>query len=326
MTEFHFGILPKHAAADVAGLAEAAESFGLDGVWVADSQSIFRDVWVTLAACAVRTSRLALATGVTNPVTRHPAATAGAAATLAELSGGRAILGLGVGESAVRTIGLPQARLDRLVEFAHVVRSLLAGEAAVWEGRELRVGWPAQHVPIWFASSGPRSLELAGEHADGVVFQVGASPDFVRFALDAVARGERRAGRRIPRLMRLACAVSEDGAAARDEIRGYVSVAATTARHLPSTLVSAELRADMQRMKEEYDYARHGSSGAPQASLVTDAIVDAFAVAGTPDEVSARLRELAALDIDGFSLTTTSDDPLRLLEILQSTVIPEVNR
>jgi len=72
VTEFHFGHLPKQPAAETAGLAEAAESLGFDGVWIADSQSIFRDVWVTLSACAVRTSRIRLATGVTNPVRHLP--------------------------------------------------------------------------------------------------------------------------------------------------------------------------------------------------------------------------------------------------------------
>lgn len=324
MTEFHFGYLPKRPAAEIAAVARAADSLGFAGIWIADSQSIFRDVWVTLAACAQRTTRLTLATGVTNPVTRHPAATACAAATLAELSGGRVVLGVGVGESATRTIGLPQARLDRLVEFTKTVRALLAGEAATWEGRELRMEWPVQEVPVWFASSGPRSLELAGEHADGVVFQVGASAAFVGYALEAIARGEQRSGRRIRRLMRLACAVSDDRESAREEIRGYVSVAASTARHLPAELIGDDLREDMERMKAAYDYRRHGSGAAPQASLVSDAIVDAFSVAGTPHEVATRLRELAALGIDGFSLTTTSDEPLQLLETLAHDVIPEV--
>jgi alkanesulfonate monooxygenase SsuD/methylene tetrahydromethanopterin reductase-like flavin-dependent oxidoreductase (luciferase family) len=277
----------------------------------------------------MRTSRLTLATGVTNPVTRHPAAVAGAAATLAELAGGRTILGVGVGESAVRTIGLPQARLDRLVEFTQTLRALLAGETVTWEGSELHMTWPVKPLPIYFASSGPRSLELAGMHADGVVFQVGSDPAFVRYGLDAIARGAARAGREpgsVRTLLRLACAVDDDGAAARDEIRGYVSVAAMTARHLPEKTVAPALRDDLERLKEAQDYHRHGSAHAPQADVVTDAIVDSFAVAGTPVEVATRLRELSALGIDGFSLTTSADDPLRLLRRLASDVLPEVIR
>lgn len=324
---FHFGFLPNTPAAEVAELAAVAEGLGFDGIWIADSQSLFRDAWVALTASALRTERIRLATGVTNPVTRHPAVVAGAIATLDELSAGRAILGIGVGESAVKTLGLPRATLARLADYTRVVRALLAGEATEFEGRELRMAWPVRPVPIYFASSGERSLELAGELADGVVFQRGSSPAFVRLALEAVARGEERAGRApgsVVRICRLACAVSEDGAAAREEIRGYVSVAAGASRSLPDDVLGPELREDLRRMQEAYDMHRHGGSGSPQAALVTDRIVDAFAAAGTPEEVAARIGELAALNVDGFSLTTAAPDPRRMLETLAERVLPEV--
>lgn len=327
---YHFGFLPNKPAAEVADLAAAAEELGFEGIWIADSQSVFRDAWVSLTACALRTERILLATGVTNPVTRHPSVVAGSIATLDELSGGRAILGIGVGESAVRTLGLPRATLARLADYTRVVRALLAGETVDFEGRELHMAWPVRPVPIYFASSGERSLELAGELADGVVFQRGSSPAFVRLALDAIARGEAKAGRppgSTVRICRLACAVSDDdGAAARDEIRGYVSVAAGAARSLPEEAIEPELAEDLRRMKEAYDVHRHGGRESPQAALVTDRVVDAFAAAGTPEQVAARMRELLALGIDGFSLTTTAPDPRGMLETLAASVLPEVTR
>ena len=86
------------------------EELGFAGIWVADSQSVFRDAFDALTLCATRTRTLQLATGVTNPVTRHPAALAGTFATIDELSSGRAIIGIGVGESAVQnTAGLKPA-------------------------------------------------------------------------------------------------------------------------------------------------------------------------------------------------------------------------
>jgi len=324
---FHFGFLPNKPASEVAELAALAEMLGFEGIWIADSQSLFRDAWVSLSACALRTERILLATGVTNPVTRHPAVVAGAIASLDELSGGRAILGIGVGESAVRTLGLPRATLARLSAYTSVVRGLLAGETVEFEGSELRMAWPVRPVPIYFASSGERSLELAGRLADGVVFQRGSSPAFVRLALEAIARGEEQAGRprgSVVRICRLACAVDEDGAAAREEIRGYVSVAAGASRSLPDDVLGPELCEDLRRMREAYDVHRHGGGGSPQAALVTDRIVDAFAAAGTPGEVAARIGELAALQVDGFSLTTTATEPERMLETLAARVLPEV--
>lgn len=128
--DFHIGILPNRPVAEVAGLAAYADELGFGGLWVADSQSVFRDAWQALAVCATRTSSLTLATGVTNPVTRHATVIAGGIATLDELSRGRAVLGIGVGESAVRTVGLRPASLRRLEAVALAIRSLLAGETA----------------------------------------------------------------------------------------------------------------------------------------------------------------------------------------------------
>jgi 5,10-methylenetetrahydromethanopterin reductase len=104
----HVGLLPNRPVAEIAELAARAEDLGFAGVWLADSQSIFRDPFCALALCAGRTRRLKLATGVTNPVTRHPATLACSFATLDELSGGRVVLGIGVGESSVETLSLGQ--------------------------------------------------------------------------------------------------------------------------------------------------------------------------------------------------------------------------
>jgi len=90
----------------VVRLAQTAEACGFESVYVGDSQMIWNDVWVTLGAIATATSRVMLGTGVTNTVTRHPAVTANAVMTLNMLSNGRAKLGLGAGDSAVRTAAL----------------------------------------------------------------------------------------------------------------------------------------------------------------------------------------------------------------------------
>jgi 5,10-methylenetetrahydromethanopterin reductase len=329
MTSFHIGVLPNRPVAEIAELATHAEELGFEGIWIADSQSIFRDSYVALTAAALRTSTLALATGVTNPVTRHPATIASAIATLDELSGGRALLGIGVGESAVRTVGLRPARLARLEEATHALRALLSGETASWDGTESRLTWWAgRAVPIWFASTGPRSLELAGRIADGVLFQVGSHPDLVRYGLRRIEAGARAGGRRpdeVRHLVRLACSVDEDRDRARADARGYVAAAAGTVyAGVPPDEMPAGLREELRRMKEGYDYFQHAAADASHAELITDAILDAVAVAGTPEEVIPRLRELVALGADGFVLTTTGRDPLRSLRALAEHVLPRL--
>src|SRR5947209_9499874 len=93
----------------VAELGALCERLGYETYWVAD-QRWMRDVWISLAACAQQTSSIKLGTRVTDPYVRHPALTAVAIATLDELSGGRAILGIGAGGSGFAQMGHERAR------------------------------------------------------------------------------------------------------------------------------------------------------------------------------------------------------------------------
>ena len=169
--------------------------------------------------------------------------------------------------------------------------------------------WTGRPVPIWFASTGPRSLELGGRIADGVLFQVGSHPDLVRYGLrriEAGARAAERAPGEVRHLVRLACSVDKDRDRARADARGYVAAAAGTVyAGVPPDEMPAGLRDELKRMKEGYDYFQHAAADAPHAELITDRILDAVAVAGTPDEVVPRSRELVELGADGFVLTTT---------------------
>ena len=162
---FHVGILPNRPIMDFVDWIARADDLGFAGVWVADSQSVFRDAFMALALFAQRTQHMQLATGVTNIITRHPAVLAHSFATLDELSAGRAILGVGVGESAIYNIGQKPSRLARLEEVLGVIRALMQGETAVFDGRELKVSWPARKVPVVLACTGPKSLQLAGRIA-----------------------------------------------------------------------------------------------------------------------------------------------------------------
>jgi 5,10-methylenetetrahydromethanopterin reductase len=317
----HVGLLPNRPVEEIGELAERAEDLGFAGVWLADSQSIFRDVFCALTLCAGRTRKLKLATGVTNPVTRHPATLACSFATLDELSGGRAVLGIGVGESSVETLSLRPARIARLEQAAHVLRGLLAGEEVEWDGARIRMTWQGRPVPIVFASSGPRSLETAGRVADGVLFQVGATPAMVSYALGHVERGA--AGRSVTRYMRLACSVDHDREVARSAAASYVAAAAgTVLRSAPTELLDEALLGDIRALKEHYDYYQHTSSTAPHAKLVTDRVLDAIAIAGTPEEAVPRFRELVGCGVDEFVLTITSPRPEDTFRILAEEVLP----
>jgi 5,10-methylenetetrahydromethanopterin reductase len=327
-TSFHIGCLPNRSVQECLQMGRHCEELGYAGMWVADSHSVMRDAYSILSVLATQTSTLQLATGVTHTVTRHPAVLANSWATLQELSEGRAICGIGVGESAVHNLGMKPERLAAFEQKVTVMRALLKGETVEYEGVEIQMPWSTQAVPIIMASSGPRSLQMAGRIADGVLFQVGSNPRLAQYALDNIRKGAEQAGRKLSDLklyMRIATAVDADLDKARREIKGYASVAAGTVfSTVPREYFDDELYEDLTRMKAAYDYAQHGSNESEHSDLLTDRIFDAIAVACTPAEAIERFKALADMGIDGFVWPAGMTNPYPYMETFAREVIPQV--
>ena len=185
---------------DPATLAEwcrLSEEAGFDFIWLTDSQSLYREVFTSLAVCAAHTRRISFGPSVINPLTRHPAVAASALGALAEMSGGRVTAGIGTGDSAVLNLGLRPARVDDVRAYLLALRGLLEEGRAEWEGRECVLTWFKKRVPLHLAAEGPRMLRLAGELADGVIVGTGFTPEMVRDALGYIEEGARLAGRKI---------------------------------------------------------------------------------------------------------------------------------
>jgi len=309
-------------------MGRLSEELGYAGIWVADSHSVMRDAYSILSVLATQTSSLQLATGVTHTVTRHPAVLANSWATLQELSEGRAICGIGVGESAVHNLGLRPERLAVFEEKVQVMRALLNAETVEYEGKEIQMPWSTQPVPIIMASSGPKSLQMAGRIADGVLFQVGADPRLVQYALDNIRAGAESAGRKLSDLklyMRIATSVHEDRDTAQRELKGYTSVAAGTVfKTVPREYFDDDLYADMAQFKAAYDYGEHGSNESSHSDLLTDRIFKAVAIACAPEEAVKRFRVLADMGIDGFVSPFGMPKPIPYMETFAEQVIPHV--
>jgi 5,10-methylenetetrahydromethanopterin reductase len=124
-----------------------ADALGYEYIGFVDSQLLWREIYCMLAVSAVSSSRIKLGPGVTNPLTRHPAVAASAIATIDELSGGRAILALGRGDSAVHTVGLEPVSGRTLREYVEVCRRLTAGQEATYQGKPMRLRWARRQVP-----------------------------------------------------------------------------------------------------------------------------------------------------------------------------------
>lgn len=190
LNRFEFGSVAAFAA-DV----RRAEELGWDHAFIPDSQLRRRDTYVMLAEAARATSRIRIGPLIANPINRHISVTASSIATVDELAEGRTLLGLGIGDTAVRLAGLRPARVRELEEATRLARALLHGEA-VEVGERAPARLPhARPVPVWIAAGGPRMLRAAGRVADGVFIRVGTARENLEAAVEAVRAGATEAGR-----------------------------------------------------------------------------------------------------------------------------------
>lgn len=201
---FGLGITNCRLARDVVDGVRVAEERGAEIAFVAEDINC-RDAFQLCSLASQRTKIIRLATGVVNPYTRNPTSLAMAAATLDEVSGGRAVLGLGTSSPSLISgqMGIPHDNsLSVMRETTEIVRALLAGETVTYSGErftyteahlELR---PVQAtVPIFYAAMGPKILRLAGALANGVLLNVGASIEYIRWAVTEIKAGCAAAGR-----------------------------------------------------------------------------------------------------------------------------------
>jgi 5,10-methylenetetrahydromethanopterin reductase len=292
------------APSHVGAWARAAERAGLGSAWIIEDY-FHPGAYALAAAAAAVTERLAIGLGVVNPYTRHPALLAMETAALAGIAPGRVVLGLGSSNRRwiEAQMGIPfKAPLGGLRESVGIVRRLLAGERVTVRGEvftldDVELDWkPPGMVPVLLGVKGPRALRLAGEIADGVLCSVLASPEHVR-------RVRQTAGAGRPDFAVLAyviVAIDPDGARGRAAVRPLIA-RYLGALHGQSILLDAGFGPDRTR-----PFREALGRGAPAADLVDDAtaelvddaMIDALAVAGTPEHCRRQLARWAAAGLD----------------------------
>jgi len=324
------GISPRQSLTSWADLAGELEADGVDELWLIDSQLAMKDVYAGLLLAAQRTTRMLLGTGVTNPLTRHPTVTAGAIAAVAEVSGGRAALGLGAGDSAVYGVGWRPARVAQVEAAIRFFRAVLRGDEGEWEGRAYRLPHAPGPVPVWLAASQRRMCALAGRLADGVILMGPAIEAHVRRQVGWVADGLREAGRRREEItVRLVATTSAgpDRAAALDDVRSWASTQARLIAGFAELPAGLEpFRDEIERARAEYDYAEHLSTRAGHRHAVSDELTAALAVAGTPDECAARIAGLLGAGVDGCVFPLLGGGRRERLRVLRDQVLPAAVR
>ncbi|MDP6560171.1 MAG: LLM class flavin-dependent oxidoreductase [Candidatus Binatia bacterium] len=299
---FGAGLFPTEPMPRMIRLAKLSEELGFSHVWIGDSHLIWREAYVNMAAAALSTTKVKLGTGVTNPLTRHPSVVASAYATLEELAPGRMIVGIGLGDSSVETMGMKPARLSYFEKTLVQMRDLFAGKEVELETGKIHIKHPCKgKVPIYVAASGPKMLELSGRIADGIIILVGVTDEYLRQAKERIEAGAKVAGRKlsdIDLVLWAPCAVS-DKARAKDAVKAHV--ARVVAHPQPYVLNEREQKV-LAEIRQTYDYYYHMEQQANHAEVIPDWLVDKFAIAGTREECRAKVEEVKKSGINQIAI------------------------
>ena len=331
MLTFEAEISPGMPVRDVVALGVACEEAGFDRLGISDVV-LWPDCYLLETLVAQATSRIGIGSMVTNPYTRHPVVHAAALATLQDVSDGRAFFGIGVG-AGLEPLGIDYPRpVTAVRETVEVVRALLAGDEVSYRGETVSLAAqrlvrpPEQPVPVSIGTRSPKMMALAGEVAD--IALIGArcfTPQLVDLYQGWLADGATRAGRpatAIEVAPRVTLCVSDDGDLARASVKRYVAHYLCLLRpddiDIEDDRLSA-IEAALGRSSGWYfDHDRHDD---PElATLVTDELVAAFAVAGTAEQCAIQLRSVVELGFTSVSCNLAAPRRGTMAEALLETI------
>jgi len=334
-------LAPRHAA--------SAEAAGWDGFAVVDSQNLTGDCWVALALAATQTSTIGLGTAVTNPVTRLPAVTASAAASVHLASGGRVTIGIGRGDSALSHLGRAPASVEALERYLRVLQGYLRGEEVPFDelgldasvapdvetlGLSRRATSSKVHivdtatlpkVGLEVASTGPKVIEAAARTADRVMLAVGADPVRIAWGIEQAraANPEVRIGAYVN------VVAADDLDEGRALIRGGMSTFTrfSTMHGTPTGPVDDVERETMRKLIGTYDMTKHTRADSQQAEVLSPEFIDRFGIVGPPAACVDRLTALMELGLDkliivGPSLGADREAAQRAMARFPAEVLP----
>lgn len=292
-----------HQLRDGLDYARYAEKRGFEAVWQAESRLV-RDAIVPMAAYAAVTEKIKVASGVINNWTRNIGLLAATFLTLDDLAPDRIICGIGAWwDPLAKNVGIERKKpLLAMKETVLTMRRLLNmervsfhGEFVNVEGIELDVVHgrkEPRHVPIYIGATGDQMMEMAGEIADGVVLNYCVPPEYNHKALDLLAKGAQKAGRKLEDLDRpqlVVCSVDMDHDRAIDTSRELLTQYLAQQPHIAKASgVSPDIVAAIQSIlgwpatHEQIQKAKH---------LVPEELILRITASGTPDEARSKVQE-----------------------------------
>jgi len=306
---------------EIVEFVQRLEGAGYDSVWVGESWG--RELFVMLTTLACHTSRIQIAAGIANVYSRTPGLVAQCAATLDEVSGKRAILGLGTsGAKVIRDWhGVPYDRpIQRTREYIEIVRLALSGQRVNYDGeiyklRDFRIATkpPRPDTPIVVASLGPRNVRLTGELADGWT-PLYISPNYLPQLQTWLAEGAAVAGRDPGDVdMRpyiVACVDDDDPQAARKLVKGHLAFyIGGMGRYYRDLIAKYGYVEETDRIADLWSKYERDQA----VDVVTDAMVDEFCAGGTAEQARQRLADLADKGLDSPVLYVPNGSPMETM-------------
>lgn len=340
--EFHLGTGRNDTIHDIGGLAKHAEDSGFTHINFPDQPPLNRDVFLCMAVAAQKTKKIRVGPGVVTPFTYHPSVIANATATVDELSGGRAFVGLGVGGSAVMSMGLKPRPTQDLREAAQFIKKFMAGEEAEYKGAKMYSDWVRKPVPLYIAVDGPKGHAVAGEFADGVYVQ-SVHPVVMKWRMELIEKAAVKAGRDPSKIVVTPSTIVYITNSKEDAWREVApQVSSKLRRAFPIWFSDAPEMVDLRRRLEKedpglvdeiirvgkqvnelFDEHMHERVDAPHAKPVTQRLIDYFMLVGTPDEVCERIYKLQGIGMKGvMPLVYTVIDRKGMIREIGKNVIP----
>lgn len=319
--------------------AREATARGFDGISMGDTVTLGGDPYVGLTAAAFASPSLKLMVGVTNSVTRHPALTAAAIVSVQIESGGRAVLGIGRGDSAVSKFGLKASTAAEFEQHLIELQSYLRGEKVRRDCKDSALEWLTSmdlpKVPVDVAATGPKVIAAGARHAERITFNLGGDTNRIGEGIKHARQMRKDAGLPPAGLSfgaYLPVAPHSDIKVARELVRAVTGIYArfqAMPGH-PAEKVRAE---DAQTIKTaaaayaERLITHAGHPGDYVAPLMSDEFIDRFAAVGTAEQVVGKLGVLYRLGLDrliivGPNSTSCSNDAAESNRLLSEVVIP----
>jgi 5,10-methylenetetrahydromethanopterin reductase len=311
MRQLEFGTTGFYPAFSGVERAKLSEEMGFDIQGFSENHSRATDCFGEMRDAARETTRIRLACGPVNFVTRHPGVVAAGILPLQILSSGRAICAVASGDSAAAAAGArPQRLADMKRDLGYLRTYLEGGEVVYSSGKTSRLEWADElsweHLPIQMACSGPRSIELAARLADRICLGIGTNLERVAWALKIIDEGLQSSGRdreaiRVGVFAPLA--ITRDRASGRAEIRTRVSAWAHMQSGGDLSQQPEILRRVTSVLRDRYDYSFHRPGAPPEnpnSALCDEEFGDWMGIGGPVSYAIDRMSELVDMGIDFF--------------------------